>query len=81
MFDLLPIFLILAFGALGGLITGGRQWYGVGRFLGPSIAGHYRKYPIAWTVRAWQQAGLQDVGYKVMSLGGGLVMWGTRGGG
>jgi demethylmenaquinone methyltransferase / 2-methoxy-6-polyprenyl-1,4-benzoquinol methylase len=66
---------------LGGLITGGRQWYGVGRFLGPSIAGHYRRYPIDWTVRAWQQAGLQDVGYKVMSLGGGLIMWGTRGGG
>jgi demethylmenaquinone methyltransferase / 2-methoxy-6-polyprenyl-1,4-benzoquinol methylase len=66
---------------LGGLITGGREWYGVGRFLGPSIAGHYRRYPIGWTVRAWQQAGLQDVGYKVMSLGGGLIMWGTRGGG
>jgi len=66
---------------LGGLITGGRQWYEVGRFLGPSIASHYRRYPIDWTVRAWQQAGLRDVGYKVMSLGGGLVMWGTRGGG
>jgi demethylmenaquinone methyltransferase/2-methoxy-6-polyprenyl-1,4-benzoquinol methylase len=66
---------------VGGLITGGRQWYGVGRFLGPSIAGHYRRYPIDWTVRAWQQAGLEDVGYAVMSLGGGLVMWGTRGGG
>jgi demethylmenaquinone methyltransferase / 2-methoxy-6-polyprenyl-1,4-benzoquinol methylase len=64
----------------GGLITGGRQWYDVGRFLGPSISGHYRKYPIDWTVRAWQQAGLRDVGYRVMSLGGGLVMWGTRAG-
>ena len=66
---------------IGGLITGGRQWYAVGRFLGPSIAGHYRRYPIDWTVRAWQQAGLRDVGYAVMSLGGGLVMWGTRTGG
>ncbi len=66
---------------LGGLLTGGRQWYEVGRFLGPSIAGHYRNYPIDWTVRAWQQAGLEDVGYRVMSLGGGLVMWGTRAGG
>ena len=66
---------------VGGLITGGRQWYDVGRFLGPSIAGHYRRYPIDWTVRAWQQAGLKDVGYAVMSLGGGLVMWGTREGG
>jgi demethylmenaquinone methyltransferase / 2-methoxy-6-polyprenyl-1,4-benzoquinol methylase len=66
---------------VGGLITGGKQWYQVGRFLGPSIAGHYRRYPIDWTVRAWEQAGLRDVGYRVMSLGGGLVMWGTRGGG
>ncbi len=66
---------------LGGLITGGRQWYEVGRFLGPSITGHYRRYPVDWTVRAWQQAGLRDVGYQVMSLGGGLVMWGTRGSG
>ncbi|HTZ91409.1 MAG TPA: class I SAM-dependent methyltransferase [Streptosporangiaceae bacterium] len=65
----------------GGLITGGRQWYEVGRFLGPSISGHYRRYPIDWTVRAWQEAGLRDVGYRVMSLGGGLVMWGTRAGG
>jgi demethylmenaquinone methyltransferase/2-methoxy-6-polyprenyl-1,4-benzoquinol methylase len=62
----------------GGLLTGGRQWYEVGRFLGPSIAGHYRRYPVDWTVRAWENAGLQDVGYAVMSLGGGLVMWGTR---
>ncbi len=65
---------------LGGLLTGGREWYEVGRFLGPSIAGHYRKYPISWTVKAWQQAGIQDVGFALMSLGGGLVMWGTRAG-
>src|SRR5262249_32719886 len=62
----------------GGLIRGGGQWYEAGRSPGPSIASHYRRYPIDWTVRAWQQAGLRDVGYRVMSLGGGLVMWGTR---
>lgn len=66
---------------VGGLLAGGRQWYEVGRFLGPSISGHYRKFPLDWTVRAWQRAGLTDVGYAVMSLGGGLVMWGTRAGG
>ena len=64
----------------GGLLTGGREWYEVGRFLGPNIAGHYRKYPIEWTVDAWRKAGIQDVGYALMSLGGGLVMWGTRAG-
>jgi demethylmenaquinone methyltransferase / 2-methoxy-6-polyprenyl-1,4-benzoquinol methylase len=63
---------------VGGLLTGGADWYRVGRFLGPSIAGHYRKYPVSWTVQAWRQAGIQDVGYAEMSLGGGLVMWGTR---
>jgi demethylmenaquinone methyltransferase/2-methoxy-6-polyprenyl-1,4-benzoquinol methylase len=63
---------------VAGLLSGGREWYAVGRFLGPSISGHYRRYPIDWTVRAWEQAGLRDVGYQVMSLGGGLVMWGTR---
>lgn len=65
----------------GGLIGGGREWFEVGRFLGPSISGHYRRYPLAWTVGAWQRAGLVDVGVRVMSLGGGLVMWGTRAGG
>jgi demethylmenaquinone methyltransferase / 2-methoxy-6-polyprenyl-1,4-benzoquinol methylase len=65
----------------GGLLTGGWQWFKVGRFLGPNISRHYRRYPIAWTVRAWEQAGFTDVGIRRMSLGGGLVMWGTRSGG
>jgi demethylmenaquinone methyltransferase / 2-methoxy-6-polyprenyl-1,4-benzoquinol methylase len=65
----------------GGLVTGGREWFEVGRFLGPNISAHYRRYPVAWTVEAWRQAGFTDVGVRVMSLGGGLVMWGTRTGG
>jgi demethylmenaquinone methyltransferase / 2-methoxy-6-polyprenyl-1,4-benzoquinol methylase len=65
----------------GGFLTGGREWFTVGRFLGPSISGHYRRYPVSWTVKAWQEAGFVDVGVRVMSLGGGLVMWGTRAGG
>jgi demethylmenaquinone methyltransferase/2-methoxy-6-polyprenyl-1,4-benzoquinol methylase len=64
-----------------GLVTGGREWLAVGRFLGPNISGHYRSYPVSWTVGAWQKAGFTDVGFRVMSLGGGLVMWGTRAGG
>ena len=62
----------------GGLLLGGREWFRVGRFLGPNISAHYRRYPVAWTVQAWEKAGLTDVGTRVMSLGGGLVMWGTR---
>jgi demethylmenaquinone methyltransferase / 2-methoxy-6-polyprenyl-1,4-benzoquinol methylase len=62
----------------GGLLLGGREWYEVGRFLGPNISAHYRRYPVSWTVQAWQKAGFTEVGTKIMSLGGGLVMWGKR---
>ncbi len=64
----------------GGWLTGGREWWRVGRFLGPSISGHYRRYPLAWHVEAWEKAGFTDVGVRIMSLGGGLIMWGKRGG-
>jgi demethylmenaquinone methyltransferase/2-methoxy-6-polyprenyl-1,4-benzoquinol methylase len=66
---------------VGGYVTGGKEWYAVGRFLGPNISAHYRRYPLSWTVEAWQKAGLADVGIRRMSLGGGLVMWGRRRGG
>lgn len=64
---------------IAGWLTGGRQWFRVGRFLGPSISEHYRRYPLEWTAAAWRRAGFIDVGIEVMSLGGGVVMWGTRG--
>ena len=69
----------LALPVLGGL-TGGPAWYRVGRFLGPSISAHYRQYPLSWHVAAWRAAGLTEVGASVMSLGGGLVMWGRKDG-
>src|SRR6516164_1877798 len=62
----------------GGLVLGGWEWYRVGRFLGPNISAHYRRYPVSWTVQAWQKAGFTEVGVRIMSLGGGLVMWGKR---
>jgi demethylmenaquinone methyltransferase/2-methoxy-6-polyprenyl-1,4-benzoquinol methylase len=66
---------------VGGWIGGGRAWFDVGRFLGPDISAHYRRYPVEWTVAAWRRAGFVDVGVRRMSLGGGLVMWGRRAGG
>jgi demethylmenaquinone methyltransferase/2-methoxy-6-polyprenyl-1,4-benzoquinol methylase len=63
---------------VAGAVLGGRAWLDVGRFLGPSISDHYRRYPVDWTVAAWQRAGITDVGVRRMSLGGGLVMWGRR---
>lgn len=64
----------------GGLLLGGPPWLRVGQFLGPNITGHYRRYPVPWTVEAWQRAGFTGVGTRLMSLGGGLVMWGQRAG-
>ena len=63
---------------IAGFITGGRAWFDVGRFLGPSIDSHYRKYPVDWTIDAWGDAGIDDVETRRMSLGGGLIMWGRR---
>jgi demethylmenaquinone methyltransferase/2-methoxy-6-polyprenyl-1,4-benzoquinol methylase len=63
-----------------GWATGGREWYDVGRFLGPSISEHYRRYPLDWHVEAWRRAGVRDIQVKLMSLGGGLVMWGRKAG-
>jgi demethylmenaquinone methyltransferase/2-methoxy-6-polyprenyl-1,4-benzoquinol methylase len=63
---------------LGGVLLGGRAWWDVGRFLGPNIESHYRRWPPATIVEAWEAAGMTHVGYRVMSLGGGLVMWGTK---
>jgi demethylmenaquinone methyltransferase/2-methoxy-6-polyprenyl-1,4-benzoquinol methylase len=65
----------------GGLLTGGREWFEVGRFLGPNISDHYRRLPLPETVELWRAAGIADVGVRQMSLGGGLVMWGRRVGG
>ncbi len=63
---------------VAGYVTGGREWYDVGRFLGPNISAHYRRYPVSWTVQAWREAGLADVSARSMSLGGGLVMWARK---
>jgi demethylmenaquinone methyltransferase/2-methoxy-6-polyprenyl-1,4-benzoquinol methylase len=65
----------------GGWLTGGRPWFEVGRFLGPNISAHYRRYPVDWTIEAWRRAGFVDVDVRRMSLGGGLIMWGRRAGG
>jgi demethylmenaquinone methyltransferase/2-methoxy-6-polyprenyl-1,4-benzoquinol methylase len=66
---------------LGGLVTGGREWFDVGRFLGPNISAHYHAHPLPSLEDAWRRAGFEEVGVRIMSLGGGLVMWGTRSGG
>lgn len=66
---------------VAGWLAGGHEWFEVGRFLEPSISNHYRRYPLGWTVAAWERAGIDAVDTRLMSLGGGLVMWGTKPGG
>jgi demethylmenaquinone methyltransferase / 2-methoxy-6-polyprenyl-1,4-benzoquinol methylase len=61
-----------------GLLLGGTSWWDVGRVLGPNIEGFYRRWPLERIVEAWKAAGMVEVGWRVMSLGGGLVMWGTK---
>jgi demethylmenaquinone methyltransferase/2-methoxy-6-polyprenyl-1,4-benzoquinol methylase len=63
---------------VAGLILGGTAWWDVGRFLGPDISDFYRRWPAPRIVAAWEAAGMVDIEYRVMSLGGGLVMWGRK---
>ncbi len=57
----------------------GRDWYEVGRFLGPSIEGLYREWPLERQAAVWREAGIGSVRTRRMSLGAGVVTWGVRG--
>ena len=54
-------------------------WGEVGSFLGPSIRGFWNDHPLEEIVGAWREAGIDGVEGRRLSLGGGLVLWGTRG--
>ena len=60
----------------GRVIGGG--WHEVGAFLGPSIRGHYERWPLPRLEQAWREAGIEDVRSRRLSLGGGIVTWGRR---
>ena len=66
-----------------GLPVAGRlvspHWSRVGRFLGPSIRGFAAEWPAERLAAAWEDAGIGAVRSRRMSLGGGVVSWGTRG--
>jgi demethylmenaquinone methyltransferase / 2-methoxy-6-polyprenyl-1,4-benzoquinol methylase len=61
---------------LGGLVS--REWAHTGRFLAKSIPCFYDHHPIGRVVELWERAGILDVSVRSMSLGGGVVMWGTK---
>jgi demethylmenaquinone methyltransferase/2-methoxy-6-polyprenyl-1,4-benzoquinol methylase len=52
-------------------------WREVGTFLGPSIRGFYERWPLPALLELWHDAGVRDVRARRLSLGGGVVMWGT----
>jgi demethylmenaquinone methyltransferase/2-methoxy-6-polyprenyl-1,4-benzoquinol methylase len=53
-------------------------WRDVGRFLGPSIRGFSQRYVDDALPALWRAAGIRDVRARRLSLGGGIVFWGTR---
>jgi demethylmenaquinone methyltransferase/2-methoxy-6-polyprenyl-1,4-benzoquinol methylase len=66
-----------------GLPVAGRAvsagWADVGAFLGPSIREFWARYPADRLRGIWEGAGITAVHARLLSLGGGIVMWGTRG--
>jgi demethylmenaquinone methyltransferase / 2-methoxy-6-polyprenyl-1,4-benzoquinol methylase len=58
---------------LGRAISPG--WHEVGRVLGPTIRALPSPQQLA---ELWREAGIDDVGVRRLSFGGGVVMWGRR---
>jgi len=61
----------------GGLLFS-RDWQRVGAFLGPNIRDFYRRWPEDRLLSAWRAAGFSDVRSRRLTLGGAIVIWGTR---
>jgi len=53
-------------------------WHEVGSFLGPSIRNFWKEWPEPRLLDAWREAGFDDVHARRLSVGGGIVVWGTR---
>jgi len=60
----------------GALVS--RGWRNVGAFLGPSISHLYQSYTEDNLRELWHRLGILDVQVKRLSLGGAVVMWGTK---
>jgi demethylmenaquinone methyltransferase / 2-methoxy-6-polyprenyl-1,4-benzoquinol methylase len=55
-------------------------WREVGEFLGGSIRDFWRRYPLERQLDLWRAAGIEDLRHRRLSVGGGIVIWGRRGG-
>jgi demethylmenaquinone methyltransferase/2-methoxy-6-polyprenyl-1,4-benzoquinol methylase len=63
--------------ALGRAVS--REWAATGSFLAHSIPDFYQRHPLERVLEYWRAAGIEAVTARRMSLGGGVVIWGTRG--
>ena len=59
-----------------GLLSSG--WREVGSFLGPSISSFYKRHSLENLRSLWAMAGVKPAHTKLLSLGGAVVMWGTK---
>jgi demethylmenaquinone methyltransferase/2-methoxy-6-polyprenyl-1,4-benzoquinol methylase len=62
---------------LGGTLLS-PAWRRVGSFLGPSIRDFYRRWPEERLLQLWRESGFPDAQAKRLSLGGAIVIWGTK---
>ena len=62
---------------LGGALLS-PAWRRVGSFLGPSIRDFYRRWPEQRLLDLWRDYGFPDVRAERLSLGGAIVIWGTK---
>ncbi len=53
-------------------------WREVGGFLGPSITAFYKRHSLDDLRAMWAAAGVKEAKVKMLSLGGAVVMWGSK---
>ena len=53
-------------------------WREVGAFLGPSISRFHQAYPVEQIQEMWSRSSVPNVRVRRLSLGGAVVMWGTK---
>jgi demethylmenaquinone methyltransferase / 2-methoxy-6-polyprenyl-1,4-benzoquinol methylase len=58
----------------------GPGWVHTGRFLGPSIERFWERHPLDAVLGMWADAGMERIRARRLSAGGGVVIWGVRGG-
>jgi demethylmenaquinone methyltransferase/2-methoxy-6-polyprenyl-1,4-benzoquinol methylase len=58
--------------------AGGPGWYRTGRFLGPSIERFWHDHPLKQVLGWWHEAGIGDLRAQRLSVGGAVIIRGTK---